>query len=252
MSCGQTPRPRHDGPLRTGGGLAQTKRRGGCRVDSCGHAATGEPPGVHEVSEPWRVALQAGPEALTPSGRADQAQRWQARRAETVLAATVGRPARRSRRLGRQRKASQGTLAALAAAPPVSRSEGRIAHHNLATPRPPRGRMTRSRGAVDPASRPRDASRCHVASGPVPAPTAPVPAKADATNRAAGHGCDPPRQGAPAAPVPAPAARTRWWCNRSGDVHGPVGHVNPPTNPIVQTRRRSRSITVFIRSREPA
>ena len=32
MSRGQTPRPRHDGPLLTGGGLAQPKRRGGCRV----------------------------------------------------------------------------------------------------------------------------------------------------------------------------------------------------------------------------
>ena len=111
MSRGQTPRHRHDGPLLTGGGLAQPKRRGGCRVDSCGHAATGEPPGIDEASEPRRVALQAGPGTL--SGRADESQRWQARRAETVLAATVGRPARRSRRLGRQRKASQGTLAAL-------------------------------------------------------------------------------------------------------------------------------------------
>ena len=111
MSCGQTPRPRHDGPLRTGGGLAQPKRQGGCRADSCGHAATGEPPGSHEASEPWRVALQAGPGTI--SGRADVAQRWQARRAETVLAAAVGQPTRRSRRLGRQRKASQGTLAAL-------------------------------------------------------------------------------------------------------------------------------------------
>ena len=60
MSRGQTPRPRHDGPLLTGGGLAQPKRRGGCRVDSCGHAATGEPPGIDEASEPRRVALQAG------------------------------------------------------------------------------------------------------------------------------------------------------------------------------------------------
>ena len=46
MSCGQTPRHRHDGPLRTGGGLAQAKRRGGCRAGPLGvHAATGEPPG---------------------------------------------------------------------------------------------------------------------------------------------------------------------------------------------------------------
>ena len=53
-------------------------------------ANTGELPGIDDASEPWRVALQAGPEALTPSGRADEPQRWQARRAETVLAATVG------------------------------------------------------------------------------------------------------------------------------------------------------------------
>ena len=46
MSRGQTPRPRHDGPLRTGGGLPQVKRRGGCRAGPLGvHAATGDPPG---------------------------------------------------------------------------------------------------------------------------------------------------------------------------------------------------------------
>ena len=146
-SRGQTPRPRHDGPLRSGGGLAQTKRRGGCRVDSCGHAATGEPPGVHEVSEPWRVALQAGPEALTPSGRADQAQRWQARRAETVLAATVGPPARRSRRLGRQRKASKGHSRSTAAAPPVSRSEAADRPSQLSSPTPAPGPRDADPGA---------------------------------------------------------------------------------------------------------
>ena len=154
----------------------------------------------------WRCKRGRG---HSVSGRAEEAQRWQARRAETVLAATVGRPTRRSRRLGRQRKASQGTLAALLRLRP-SRAARDGSPISTYQPRPPRGRMTRSRGAVDPASRPRDASRCHVASGPVPAPTAPVPAKADATNRAAGHGCDSPRQGALTTPVPAPAARTRW------------------------------------------
>jgi len=152
MSRGQTPRPRHDGPLLTGGGLAQPKRRGGCRVDSCGHAATGEPPGIDEASEPWRVALQAGPGALTP---------WPCGRTATLASAARRNrarghcriPTRRSRRLGRQRKASQGTLAALAAAPPVSHSEGRIAHQHLATPRPPRGRAS-GPGARSIASRP--------------------------------------------------------------------------------------------------
>ena len=89
-------------------------------------------------------------------GRADEPQRWQARRAETVLAAAVGRPTRRSRRLGPQRKASQGTLAALLRLCQSRVARLRIAHHNLATPCPPRGRMTRTRGAVDHASRPRE------------------------------------------------------------------------------------------------
>ena len=74
----------------------------------------GSPPVSDEASEPWRVALQAGPGTCTPAGRADEAQRWQPQRAETVLAAPVGRPTRRSRRLGTARvKASLGTLAAL-------------------------------------------------------------------------------------------------------------------------------------------
>ena len=139
MSRGQTPRPRHDGPLLTGGGLAQTKRRGGCRADSCGHAATGEPPGIDEASEPWRVALQAGPGAFTSSGRADEPQRWQARRAETVLAATVGHRHARAAALDGKRKGVKGTLAALAAAPPVSRNETTDRPSALSYPTPAPG-----------------------------------------------------------------------------------------------------------------
>ena len=84
-------------------------------------------------------------------GRADEAQRWQARRAETVLAAAVGRPARRSRRLGRQRKASQGTLAALLRLRPsrAARDGSPISTHQP----PPRGRVMQPRGALDRASR---------------------------------------------------------------------------------------------------
>ena len=112
----------------------------------------GSPPVSDEASEPWRVALQAGPGTRTPAGRADESQRWQSRRAETVLAATVGRPTRRSRRLGRQRKASLGTLAALAAAPPVSHKRGTDRPLPLTNHARP-GRATRARGAVDRASR---------------------------------------------------------------------------------------------------
>ena len=138
MSRGQTPRPRHDGPLRIGGGLAQAKRRGGCRTGPHGPVRRpGNPPGLKMPPSrgAWRCKRGRG----TFSGRADQAQRWQARRAETVLAATAGRPARRSRRFGRQRKASQGTLAALAAAPPVSRSEAADRPLQLTHPTPAPG-----------------------------------------------------------------------------------------------------------------
>ena len=55
----------------------------------------------------------------------------------------------RAAALDGKRKGVKGTLAAHAAAPPVSHSEGRIAHQHLATPRPPRGRAMRTRGAVD-------------------------------------------------------------------------------------------------------
>ena len=147
--------PRHDGPLLTGGGLAQTKRRGGCRADSCGHAATGEPPGIDEASEPRRVALQAGPGALTSSGRADKPQRWQARRAETVLAATVGHRQAAAAALDGKRKGVKGTLAALAAAPPVSRSEAADRPSALSYPTPAPGPRC-GPGARSIASRPRE------------------------------------------------------------------------------------------------
>ena len=61
----------------------------------------GSPPVSHEASEPWRVALQAGPGMRTPAGRADEAQRWHTRRAETVLAAPVARRHAAAAALGR-------------------------------------------------------------------------------------------------------------------------------------------------------
>ena len=88
------------------------------------------------------------------SGRADEAQRWQSRRAETVLAATVGHRHAAAAALDGKRKGVIGTLAAPAAAPTVSHSEARIAHYHLATP-PPRGRVMRPWGEIDRASRPR-------------------------------------------------------------------------------------------------
>ena len=152
MSRGQTPRPRHDGPLLTEAGSLKPNGEAAAARILVATRRPGNPPGLTKPPSrgAWRCKRGRG---RSPPGRAEGPQRWQARRAETVLAAAVGRPTRRSRRLGRQRKASQGTLAALAAAPPVSHSEGRIAHQHLATPRPPRGRAS-GPGARSIASRP--------------------------------------------------------------------------------------------------
>ena len=133
-------------------GGSESKRRGGCRVDSCGHAATGERPGIDEASEPWRVALQAGPGAFTSSGRADGPQRWQARRAKTVLAATVGHRHARAAALDGKRQGVKGTLAAPAAAPPVSRKRGDGSPITTQLPHARPGAALRPRGAVDHAS----------------------------------------------------------------------------------------------------
>ena len=137
MSRGQTPRHRHDGPLRIGWGLTRGKRRGGCRADSCGHAATGEPPGIHDA-EPWRVALQARPGTFTPwpCGRtaalASAARRNRARgRCRT--------PTRRSRRMGGKRKGVKGHSRSIAAAPPVSHSEATDRPLQLSYPTPAPG-----------------------------------------------------------------------------------------------------------------
>ena len=113
----------------------------------------GNPPVSDEASEPWRVALQAGPEGTLP-GRADEAQRWQARRAETGLAAAVARRHAAAAALDGKRKGVKGTLAALLRLRPSRVARRRIAHFNSATP-PPRGRVMQPRGAIDRASRPR-------------------------------------------------------------------------------------------------
>ena len=64
-----------------------------------GEAATGrdllgpkrrpsETPGIHDAAKPWRVALQWGRRG--PPRPCEPLRRWQSRRAETGLAATVG------------------------------------------------------------------------------------------------------------------------------------------------------------------
>ena len=136
MSRGQTPRPRHDGPLRTGGGLAQAKRRGGCRTGPHGPVRRpGNPPVL--TMPPSRGAWRCKPgRGCAVPGRADEAHRLQARRAETVLAATAGPPTRRSRHMGRQRKASQGTLAALLRLRPSREAADRPLQLTHPTPAP--------------------------------------------------------------------------------------------------------------------
>ena len=72
-------------------------------------------------------------------GRADEPQRWQARRAETGLAATVGYRHAAAAALDGKRKGVKGTLAALAAAPPVSHSEATDRPFQLSYPTPAPG-----------------------------------------------------------------------------------------------------------------
>ena len=69
-------------------------------------------------------------------GRADEPQRWQARRAETGLAATFGYRHAAAAALDGKRKGVKGTLAALAAAPPVSHSEATDRPLQLSYPTP--------------------------------------------------------------------------------------------------------------------
>ena len=123
MSCGQTPRRRHDGPHRIRWGLSRGKRRGGCRAGPLGvQAATGEPPGIHDV-EPRRVALQAGPEGLPPAVRTNR------NAGKRGVPKPCSRPLSDNRHavaaaLDGKRRGVKGTLAARAAAPPVSRKRG--------------------------------------------------------------------------------------------------------------------------------
>ena len=124
MSRGQTPRPRHDGPLLTGGGLAQPKRRGGCRADSCGHAATGEPPGIDGSLRAEARGVASG------AGDAHSLAVWMNRNAGIRIAPKpCSRPLSDNRHaraaaLDGKRKGVKGILAAPAAAPPVSRKRG--------------------------------------------------------------------------------------------------------------------------------
>ena len=143
------------GHIESDGG-SQVERRGGCRADSCGHAATGEPPVFMKPPSrgAWRCKRGRG---RSLPGRADEPRRWQARRAETGLAATVGhRHAAAAAWVG-SAKASRAISQHLLRLRPSRTARRRIAHYNSATPRPPRPRDA-ARGAVDRASR--DSSRC--------------------------------------------------------------------------------------------
>ena len=107
----------------------------------------GNSPVSDEASEPWRVALQAGPEGISLAVRTKR------------NAGKRGAPKPCSRPLSHddhaaaaaldgKRKGVKGTLAALLRLRPSRVARRRIAHYHLATP-PPRGRVMQPRGAVD-------------------------------------------------------------------------------------------------------
>ena len=88
-------------------------------------------------------------------GRADGPRRWQARRAETGLAATVGYRHAAAAALDGKRKGVKGTLAALAAAPPVSHSEATDRPFQLSYPTPAPAARCGPGARSNRASRPR-------------------------------------------------------------------------------------------------
>ena len=98
----------------------------------------GNPPGLMMPPSrgAWRCKRGRG---RSLPGRADEPQRWQARRAETGLAATVGYRHAAAAALDGKRKGVKGTLAALAAAPPVSHSEATVRPFQLSYPTPAPG-----------------------------------------------------------------------------------------------------------------
>ena len=119
MSCGQTPRRRHDGPHRIRWRLREQTARRLPRGFLWPRGNRGTPRYSMTPSRgAWRCKRGRG---RSLPGRADEPQRWQARRAETGLAATVGYRHAAAAALDGKRKGVKGTLAALAAAPPVSR-----------------------------------------------------------------------------------------------------------------------------------
>ena len=148
MSCGQTPRPRHDGPLRTGGGPAQTKRRGGCRTGPHGPVRRpGNPPGLKMPPSrgAWRCKRGRG-HSLAVRMKRNAGKRGAPKPCSRPLsddrhaaaAALVGS-------VRRHRALSQHLLRLR----PSRVARQRIAHQHSATPRPPRGCAMRTRGAVD-------------------------------------------------------------------------------------------------------
>ena len=153
MSRGQTPRPRHDGPLRIGGGPAQAKRRGGCRTGPHGPVRRpGKTPGLTMPPSrgAWRCKRGRG-HSLAVRTKRNAGNRGAPKPCSRPLsddwhaaaAALVGS-------VRRHRALSQLLLRLR----PSRVARQRIAHQNLATP-PPRGRAMQPRGALDRASRPR-------------------------------------------------------------------------------------------------
>ena len=114
----------------------------------------GNPPVSDEASEPWRVALQAGPGRSLPLAVRTKRN-----------AGNRGAPKPCSRPLSHDDtpqpphwtasvKASRALSQLCCGSARLAQARRRIAHQHLPTP-PPRGRVMRPRGVIDRASRPR-------------------------------------------------------------------------------------------------
>ena len=167
------PQARRATPNRMGARSSQTARRLP-RGTSRGPSGNRGTPRYSMTSSrgAWRCKRGRG---RSLPGRADEPRRWQARRAETVLAATVGHRHAAAAALNGKRKGVKGTLAALAAAPPVSRKRGDGSPITTQLPHARSGRCAAASGR---------GRSCVAPARPVPMPCR-VGSRADAARRAA-------------------------------------------------------------------
>ena len=174
MSCGQSPRRRHDGPHRIRWRLSRANGEAAAARDLSGSKRRpGNPPVFMTPSRgAWRCKRGRG---RSLPGRADEPKRWQARRAAAAA-------------LDGKRKGVKGTSQHWLLLRPSRASEATDRPFQLSYPTPAPGASLRPRGAVDRASR----WLARAFSMPVGSRPAQLPVSRFVSSRYSGVRADPP------------------------------------------------------------